>query len=127
MGKEALPEEEAGVDPDGEGSTVAARLQGVPWEVTWGPWRWWGAAETLEWSWGESQQSWWAGRMMGFNLPFPWKDQRKGGASEDLSVSDGALRFSEALRPGLGQGRPSLVTGPFLLAPRGRERLPGKH
>ena len=55
MGKEELPEEEAGVDPDGEGSMVASRLQGEPWEVRWGPWRWWEAAETLEWSWGESQ------------------------------------------------------------------------
>lgn len=55
----------------------------------------------------------------GIQSAFSGKDQRKGGASEDLSVSDGALRFSEPLRPGLGQGRPSLVTGPFLLAPRG--------
>lgn len=74
-------------------------------------------AETLEWSWGESQRSWWAGRMMEFNLPFPQKDQRKEGAS----VSGKALRFLEPLRPGLGQGRPSLVTGTFLPAPRGRE------
>ena len=73
------------------------------------------AAETLEWSWGESQWSWWAGRMMEFNLPFPQKDQRKEGAS----VSDRALRFLEALRPGLGRGRPSLVTGTFLPAPIG--------
>jgi hypothetical protein len=64
--------------------------------------------------------------MMGFNLPFPWKDERKEGASEDLSVSDRALRFLEALRPGLGQERPLLVTGPFLLAARGREKLLGK-
>jgi hypothetical protein len=64
--------------------------------------------------------------MMGFNLPFPWKDERKEGASEDLSVSDRALRFLEALRPGLGQERPPLVTGPFLLAARGREKLLGK-
>lgn len=47
MGKEELPEEEAGVDPDGEGSTVASRLQGEPWEVRWGPWRWWEAAGPL--------------------------------------------------------------------------------
>lgn len=84
------------------------------------------AVETLEWSWDESQQSWWVGRMMGFNLPFPWKDERKEGASEDLSVSDRALRFSEALRPGLGRGRPPLVRGPFLLAPRDLEKLLGK-
>ena len=84
------------------------------------------AIETLEWSWDESQQSWWVGRMMGFNLPFPRKDERKEGASEDLSVSDRALRFSEALRPGLGRGRPPLVRGPFLLAPRDLEKLLGK-
>ena len=39
MGKEELPEEEAGVDPDEEGSEVAASLQGEPWEARWGPWR----------------------------------------------------------------------------------------
>ena len=37
MGKEELPEEEAGVDLDEEGSAVAARLQGKPWEARWGP------------------------------------------------------------------------------------------
>lgn len=37
MGKEELSEEEAGVDPVEEGSAVAARLQGEPWEARWGP------------------------------------------------------------------------------------------
>ena len=45
------------------------------------------AVETLEWSWDESQRSWWVGRMMGFNLPFPQKDERKEGASEEILSS----------------------------------------